>query len=235
MEKQEVMEALAGYGSESTRKTLLRHGATEPLDGVKVADLKKLAKKIKTDHRLALALFDSGHADAMYLAGLIANADEVSPEELQHWAEAAEWYMVGEYMVAGLAAESPHGWELGKQWIDDEREHVAAIGWATLGGWLSYRSNEEIDTSGMHHLLKRISKTIHESPNRVRYTMNNFVIATGSYMPDLLAEAKAVAETIGKVSVNMGDTACKVPLATDYIAKVENMGRVGKKRPYVRC
>ena len=28
----------------------------------------------------------------------------------------------------------------------------------------------------------------------------------------------------------MGGTSCKVPLATDYIKKVEDKGRIGKKR-----
>jgi hypothetical protein len=30
--------------------------------------------------------------------------------------------------------------------------------------------------------------------------------------------------------VNMGKTACKVPLATSYIAKIASMGRLGLKR-----
>lgn len=61
--------------------------------------------------------------------------------------------------------------------------------------------------------------------------MNGFVIAVGTYIKALLPEAKRVAESIGKVSVEMGETSCKVPFAPDYIAKVERMGKVGKKRP----
>ena len=49
------------------------------------------------------------------------------------------------------------------------------------------------------------------------------------------SQAKAAAKKIGKVEVDMGDTACKVPLATEYIAKVEKMGRVGKKRKTMKC
>ena len=37
------------------------------------------------------------------------------------------------------------------------------------------------------------------------------------------------------VDVDMGDTACKVPNATDYIAKIESMNRVGKKRKTMKC
>jgi hypothetical protein len=65
--------------------------------------------------------------------------------------------------------------------------------------------------------------------------MNGFIIAVGSYVTPLGPEALAAAETIGKVTVNMGGTACKVPLATDTIQKVIGMGRQGKKRKTAMC
>jgi len=33
----------------------------------------------------------------------------------------------------------------------------------------------------------------------------------------------------------MGDTACKIPLATEYIAKVETAGKVGQSERTLRC
>ncbi len=81
-----------------------------------------------------------------------------------------------------------------------------------------------------HELLERIEKNIHNAQNRVRYTMNGFVIAIGSYIVELTERAKEVAKTIGKVNVDVGGTACKVPLATDYIIKVIDRGNLGKKR-----
>jgi len=69
----------------------------------------------------------------------------------------------------------------------------------------------------------------------VRYTMNGFVIAIGSYVEALNKKANEVAATIGKVSVDVGGTACKVPMATVYIKKVEDKGYLGKKRKSARC
>jgi hypothetical protein len=48
-------------------------------------------------------------------------------------------------------------------------------------------------------------------------------------------QAKAAAKKIGEVSVDMGDTACKIPLATAYIEKVEAAGKLGQKRKTIRC
>lgn len=84
-------------------------------------------------------------------------------------------------------------------------------------------------------LLSRVKKQIGVAPNRVKMTMNSFVIAVGTYVKPLLKEAKAVAGELGVVEVDVGDTACKVPLAAAYIEKNEKAGRVGKKRKTLRC
>ena len=87
----------------------------------------------------------------------------------------------------------------------------------------------------LEQLLARVEKTIHNAPNRVRYAMNGFVIAVGSYVEPLMSRALKAAHTIGKVSVDMNGTACKVPHAPDYIKKVQARGAIGKKRKTTRC
>ena len=82
-------------------------------------------------------------------------------------------------------------------------------------------------------MLKRSEKEIHSAPDRVRYNMNNFVITVGGYVAALTDEALAAAERIGSVEVDMGDTACKVPFAPDYIRKMQARG--SKKRKSARC
>ena len=69
----------------------LRHGAKEPFYGVKVGDLKPIQKRIKKDHALALALYDTGVSDAMYLAALIAEADERQFDDPRFRRELASW------------------------------------------------------------------------------------------------------------------------------------------------
>lgn len=229
------MQELESYGNEQTKKTLLRHGAKEPFFGVKIQDMKKIVKKVKKNHELSLQLYDSGNGDAMYLAGLIADEKQITKEQLQHWAEKANWYMISEYTVAWIAAESPYGIELGLEWIDSKNQHIAAAGWSTLASVASITSDEKLDINTYRSLLKRIGANIHDSKNRVKYTMNGFVIAVGSSIKALTEEAKKTAEAIGKVDVYMGKTACKVPLANDYIQKVVDKGRVGIKRKEARC
>jgi hypothetical protein len=65
--------------------------------------------------------------------------------------------------------------------------------------------------------------------------MNGFVIAVGAYVKSLTKAALDTAATVGTVSVNMGNTACKVPNVAEYIKKIEKRGGIGKKRKTVKC
>jgi 3-methyladenine DNA glycosylase AlkD len=233
MDLMEVLRELESYADERTKNTHIKHGAQEPLYGVKVADLKKVLKKTKKDHELSLALFETGNSDAMYLAGLMADEKIISKQQLQGWVEKAYWYYLSEYTVPWVAAESPFGFELGLEWIRSSEESIASAGWSTL---LNYASiNESLDLEIYASLLDEVANTIQDAQNRVKYTMNGFVIAVGCYIPELTQKSKEIASKIGKVDVFMGDTSCKVPLALDYIKKVEDRGSIGKKRKMARC
>ena len=87
MTVEEVINEIKSMGNERTKATLMKHGAKEPFYGVKTGDLKKIQKKIKKDHQLSLDLYDTGISDAMYLAGLIADKDQITPAHLQKWIE----------------------------------------------------------------------------------------------------------------------------------------------------
>ena len=231
----EVMTQLKKLGTAQTVKILQRHGAPDNMFGVKVGDLKPLAKKLKGQQQLAIELFETGNSDAMYLAGLVADGSQMTKSLLDRWAKQAPWYMISEYTVPWVASESKHGKSLAMKWIDSRKESVASAGWSTWTNIVSVQDDDALDLDELGELLERVDSEIHSAANRVRYTMNGFVIGVGSFVQPMLKQAKNVAKSIGKVEVDMGGTACKVPLATEYIAKIEKMGRVGKKRKTAKC
>lgn len=235
MNLQDVMQELEALGTEQTKNTFMRHGAKEPLFGVRIGDMKKLVKAVKKDQELALALYDTGNHDAMYLAGLTVNPKLMTKDKLQAWVQQACWYMSAECIVANVAAESPYALDLAREWIESPEEMIATCGWSTYVGYVMITPDDQLDLDELTQLLSRVEKTIHSERNRVRYTMNGFVIAVGSAVTPLHDEAMQVAANIGKVSVDMGNTACKIPLATEYIAKVEARGKLGVKRKTCIC
>jgi len=235
MTLEEIMQQLHLFGNENTKKVLVKHGAREPFFGVKVEDLKKIVKKVKINYALSLQLYNTGNSDAMYLAGLIADPMKMTHEELNDWAEKAYWYYLSEFTVPWVTSESRYGIELALQWIDSEKENIASAGWATFASIAAVKEDTEIDPVLYNKLLKRVSETIHSEKNRVRHTMNNFVIAVGGYCTHLSSDAITVASTLGKVHVDMGGTACKVPDAKEYIQKMHDRNQLGKKRKTARC
>lgn len=235
MTAEDILKELEKYGSESTKNTLLKHGAKEPFFGVKVADLKKILKKTKKNHELSLDLFQSGNSDAMYLAGLMADENQITKEQLEEWADKAYWYYLSEYAVPWVASETKYGFELGLKWIKSDEERIATAGWATLANYAGVNEDASLDIDIYKDLLDEVATGVHDAKNRVRYTMNGFVIAVGTYIAELTEKSMEIAEKIGKVNVEMDGTACKVPLAKDYIQKCIDKEKVGKKRKTARC
>jgi 3-methyladenine DNA glycosylase AlkD len=231
----QVLAELKAKGKEQTRKTYARHGIDIPMFGVSVADLKVIAKKIKGDQALALELYDTGNYDAMYLAGIVADGSQMTKRQLEHWAQQTTCDAICSYALAGVACESEHARELAMKWIDSKKASTALSGWSTYSCIVATRPDDELDLDEVQQLLDRVMAEIHAAPDKVRYAMSCFVISVGTYAKPLLKQAKAAAKKIGAVKVDMGDTACKVPLATDYIAKVEKLGRVGRKRKTMKC
>jgi 3-methyladenine DNA glycosylase AlkD len=235
MKLKEVMAALEAKGSESVKTLWLKHGAKEPFFGVKIGDLKPLAKKLKGEQALALELFATGNGDAQYLAGLIVDGAKMTRAQLQSWADRAAWRMISGTIVPWVAAEHPDGFALAREWIDSPKEHVAIAGWGSLGALVAVVPDERLAVKPLEALLDRVAKTLPKSPDRVRQVMNYFVIACGTYVAPLGDKAIATARQLGKVQVDVGDTDCKIPDAEGYILKSRRGAPVAPKRKTMRC
>ncbi|MBR7745768.1 DNA alkylation repair protein [Undibacterium baiyunense] len=232
---EQVVAQLKSLGLDSYRNTMLKHGAQEPIFGVKIEEMKKLMKPYKGDLAFAYALFDTGIYDAQYMAGLLADGSKMTEVQLQHWVEVANSHGIREYSVAWVTAESSFAMPLALAWIDSSNAEIAAAGWSTLSSYLSVIDHAKVDLKVFSKLLRRVQTQIHQAPNRVRYCMNGFVIALGSYVPDLTEAAIVAGQEMGQISVDMGGTSCKVPFAPDYIGKVVERGNLGKKRKTSKC
>ncbi len=231
----EIVKELEAFGSQINKKALSGHNIPEPYFGVKIQDLKVIQKRIKKDYKLALELFETGIYDAMYLAGLIADDGKMTKTDLRGWIKKAHCYPICEFTVPWVASESKHGHNLALEWIDSKKESIASAGWATYSSLVSIKDDADLDLTELKNLLQRVEKTIHQQPNRVRYTMNGFVIAVGAYVKDLTESALQTATRIGTVKVDMGKTSCKVPHAPEYIQKIQKRGSIGKKRKTAKC
>jgi len=235
MTAQEILAEIKPLGSESYKRMLFKnYGVKEPCFGVKIGALKKIQKRIKKDYQLALDLYDRGNYDAM---GLIADDARMTKKDLRRWAGKAYAGARPGSTVAWVAAGSPHGRELALEWIESPKPLVAWAGWATLSSLVALKPDAELDLAELRRWLQRAQKTIHnhKAPDAVRYGMNWFIIAVGSYVQSLTEFAIHTGEAIGSVTAHIGNNNCEVFFAPDYIGKVQKNGSIGKKRKTVKC
>lgn len=234
---QSILAILKAKGNEKTRILFAKHGLpAERTYGVSMADLKTVAKTIKGQQELALELYATGIMDAMYLAGMVADGGKMTRAQLESWAKGAVGMpMIAEYTVPWVTVENADGAAQALEWVRSKEEQVASAGWCTLSGLAATKSDDALDLKEIETLLGTVVKDIGGAKNRVRLTMNGFVIAVGSYVKPMTAKAMAAARKLDVVEVDMGDTACKVRLATEAIEKVEAAGKLGMKKKTIRC
>jgi len=232
---QTVLQELSLLSSERTKKVYLRQGAREPLFGVATGAMKPLVKKIKINQPLAEELYATGNFDAMYLAGMIADPKIMTDADFDRWMESAYFFMISDFIVAVTLAETDFAKTTADRWIASGRELYVSAGYSCYCWLLGNRKDKEFDKNRLQTMLETVEKTIHGSPDRAKYAMNNFVYTLGvSYLP-LHERAAAAAQSIGAVDVYNGKTKLSVPVAADEIQKAADKGRLGFKRKNVRC
>ena len=235
MKLKDVMAELERKGSAAVKTLWLKHGAKEPFFGVKIGDLKPIARKLKGQQALARELYATGNGDAQYLAGMIANGTQMTRAQLQAWADRASWRMISTTIVPWVVSEHQEGFAVALDWIDSKKGKVVIAGWYSLGALVTVLPDEQLPVKELGALLDRVAKILPAAPNRVRQAMNAYVIATGTYVAPLGAKAIATARKLGKVDVNVGDTDCKIPDAESYILKSRRGAPIAPKRKTVRC
>ena len=217
MNAAQTLKRLAALGSAQTRKVYANQGIQGELFGVRYADLAQLQKEIGTDHALAQALWKSGNHDARVLATMIADPERVSAPELESWGKDVDNHPLAD-ALAKLASRSRAARKVMTRWMSSKGEWTCAAGWAVLSRLII--DPDEFTEADFQGHLRTIEKTIHQSPNRVRYAMNGALIAIGVSSESLREKALAAAKRIGPVEVDHGLTGCQTPDAADYIQKV---------------
>ncbi|HWB03958.1 MAG TPA: DNA alkylation repair protein [Verrucomicrobiales bacterium] len=236
MTAKDIVAELKTLGNAPAKKNWMNNGgAKEPCFGVKVEDMKKIQKRIKMDYQLALDLYDTGIADVMYFAGLIADDAKMTKKDLQKWVEAANSAWVAEYMVPWVASASLHGREMALKWMDSKDEKIAAAGWQTYGSLVAIKDDAELDLAEIKSLLQRAAKAIHQQPDGIKFAMNNFVIAIGCHVKPLHPAAVETANGIGKVAVAPAGKCKSIAFAPERIKQFEARSPIGKKRKSPKC
>ena len=182
----ETMQQLENFGSEQTRKTWRRHGAAEPMFGVKFGDLAKLQKGIKVNHALAAELWRTGNHDARLLACMVADAAALTEKELKTWASDVKDSSTAEALAA-LASRTSMAAKIRDAWLADPKMRRA--GWSIVGRCA--KDGTSLDEVTSLDYIKRIEADIHKAENWTRRTMMYVLIGLGGRSASLRKAAEA--------------------------------------------
>ncbi|MCM3494662.1 DNA alkylation repair protein [Paenibacillus sp. FSL K6-1566] len=230
-----VMQELEALGKERLKKMYMSNGAREPLFGVATGAMKPMAKQIKINQPLAEELYATGNYDAMYFAGIIADPKAMTAADFERWIEGAYFYMLSDYVVAVTLAEADIAQEVADQWIASGDELRMSAGWSCYCWLLGSRPDAQFDESKLASMLERVEQTIHESPERTKASMNNFMYTVGvSYLP-LHDKAVETAKAVGPVEIKRDNKKSSIVNASESIQKAIDKNQLGFKRKYVRC
>ena len=235
MEAIAVMEELESLATEHSKKRYISNGAKEPLFGVPTGKMKPMSKEIKIDQNLAEELYATGNYDAMYFAGVIADANAMTEADYNRWMEDAYFFMISDYVIAVTLSESDIAEKVADSWIKRDEELYMSAGWSTYCWLLGSRKDEEFSKEKLFDMLEFVKNHIHDMPPRTKDAMNNFVYTVGtSYVP-LHEKALKIAEEIGVVEIERENQKPKFLNAYETIQTQVEKNRIGFKRKYVRC
>lgn len=220
MDFKQVYSLLEGYGTEQNRKIYARHGAPEKMFGVSHANLNLLKKRIGINHDLAIKLWDSKNMDARCLATMIADPKAFTFENAKQWISDCTYYNLIDLLVSNLLFKTKFAQKLMEEYVRSQNEWEGRVGWK-LVALFALKQNTLSDAYLLPYVAFIESK-IQESRNRTKEAMNMALIAIGCRNNNLEKRCLQVADCIGQVHIDHGNTSCKTPDARAYILKVKN-------------
>lgn len=222
MTLQEVMQQLEALGNEKVRARNRKLGAGDNQFGVQMGDLRKVAAKIKRDHALALALWETGNLDARLLAVLVLEPKRLSGAELEGMVGAATFGWLADWLNAYVVKEHPEKETLRQKWMAQHAAHAAGSSWLARAGWslTSGRINGSPEGLDLPALLDRIAAEMPAAPPETQWTMNNCLAGIGIHFPEHRERAIAIGARLGVFRDFPVSKGCTSPFAPIWIAEM---------------
>lgn len=213
MKLKEALAQLEALGNEKVRARNARNGAGDNQYGVQSGDIRKLAAKIKADHELGLALWETGNLDARLLAILLITPKNLSSVEMDRMVRSATVSNVADWLNAYVVKNHPDKEALREKWMKAKDPWAARAGWNLTAERVS-QSPDGLDIQG---LLDRIESQMGKAPPEAQWTMNSCLAQIGIQFPKHRKRALAIGEKLGIYRDYPVSKGCTSPFAPIWI------------------
>lgn len=208
-----LLAELAALDDPRMREVNERHGDDH---GVNLGKLRAIAKRLKTQHELALELWATDDTAAKLLALLICRAKAFSRDELDRMLREARAPKVHDWLVNYVVKKHPASEELRLAWLGDADAVVASAGWALTSDRVVKRP-EGLDLDA---LLDTIEAEMRDAPARLQWEMNTTLAQIGIAHPQHRARALAIGERLEVLKDYPTPPNCTSPFAPAWIDEI---------------
>ncbi|MBE7176340.1 MAG: DNA alkylation repair protein [Mucilaginibacter polytrichastri] len=212
----EALGKLEAAGNEKMRQHNRKFGAGENQYGVKMGDIRAIAKPIKTDHPLALELWKTGNVDAQFLAILIMDVKVLSAADVEKLVQGLSFPHVADWLYANVIKNHPDKEHLRKKWMESTLPMAARMGWSLTSGRVA-REPEGMDLPA---LLDRIEREMPGAASETQWTMNTTLAQIGIHHPEYRERALAIGERLGIYRDYPTSKGCTSPFAPIWISEM---------------
>ncbi|WP_316830132.1 DNA alkylation repair protein [Pedobacter aquatilis] len=213
MNLQQTLATLESLADEKVRKQHLKNGARENLFGVKMGDIRTLAKKIKTNHPLAMELWATENIDARMLAILILDPKKLSTAEIETMVSSEQFTWAADWFYSYVIKEYDNKEQFREKWMNSNDKMLARAGWSLMSRRVT-RAPEGID---LDVTLDRIEAEMASAVPEVQWTMNSTLAQIGINHPALRERALAIGEQLGVLRDYPVSKGCTSPFAPIWI------------------
>jgi 3-methyladenine DNA glycosylase AlkD len=213
MNLNEILAELKSLANEKVREHNRKYGAGENQFGVKMGDIRAIAKKLKTNHELALQLWETENIEARFVAILIVKPDKLTHEEINKWVRSEKFTHVADWLYSYVIKNYPDHEQLRMEWMDSKDGMALRAGWSLTSGRIS-RAPEGMDIPA---LLHRIETEMPLAAPEVQWTMNSALAQVGINHPRYRERAIAIGEKLGIYRDYPVSKGCTSPFAPIWI------------------
>ena len=213
MTLKETLKQLEALGNQTMRAHNRKHGAGDNQFGVRLGDIRRLATEIKTNHALAIALWETGNIDARLLAILLIKPNSLSAADMDRMVRSATFVQVADWLNAYVVKKHPDRETLRQRWMAADDPWAARAGWSLTSERIG-KSPEGLDLPG---LLERIEFEMAGAAPEVQWTMNFCLAGIGIHFPRHRKRAIAIGETLGLYRDYPVSKGCTSPFAPIWI------------------
>lgn len=183
--------------------------------GANLTQLRAIAKRLKTQHELALELWATGDTAAGLLATLICKPKTFTADQLDAMVADIRAPKLLDWFIVNVVKNSKHAEELRLRWKDEDGL-IGRAGWSLT----TTRVVKDADGLDLPALLDQIEKEMKAAPEPKQWSMNHCLAEIGIHNPKLRGRAIRIGEKLKVLIDYPASPGCTPPYAPMWIEEM---------------